>query len=258
MAKIGIFDSGVGGLSVFLEIKKRLPKCSYIYYGDNANCPYGIKGPDFILQRSREIAQSLQTAGADIIVVACNTATSYAVETLNTEMKVPVVGSVPGVKPAAAETKTGVVGVLATYGTLNAPLYNRIRNRWGANVEVVEHIGQGFVELVESFDFDSEYARKVVRDSVEPLVKQGADIIVLGCTHYPFLQDTIEKVANEVKPESTPLVSVYDPAPAIAKHVEALVFENGLNIEEQHPTVSLLSSGSDEILLKLYNKYLNS
>lgn len=258
MAKIGIFDSGVGGLSVFKEIKKRLPRCSYIYYGDNANCPYGIKGPDFILQRSREIASNLQAAGAEIIVVACNTATSYAVETLNKEMKVPVVGSVPGVKPAAAETKTGVVGVLATYGTLNAPLYNRIRNRWGANVEVVEHIGQGYVELVESFDFDSENAKKIVRESVEPLVEQGADIIVLGCTHYPFLKDTIEEVANKVKPSSTPFVSVYDPAPAIARHVEVLVMENGLNLDEPEPSITLLSSGSDEILMKLYNKYLNS
>lgn len=258
MAKIGVFDSGVGGLSVFKEIKKRLPKCSYIYYGDNANCPYGVKGPEFILQRSKEIALFLQNEGVGIIVVACNTATSYAVETLNEEMKVPVVGSVPGVKPAAAETRTGVIGVLATYGTLNAPLYNRIRNRWGANVEVVEHIGQGYVELVETFDFDSEYAKNVVRNSVEPLVKQGADIIVLGCTHYPFLKETIEEVANKIKPESTPLVTVYDPAPAIAKHVETIILENGLSIEEMNPTVTLLSSGSDEVLLKLYNKYLNS
>ena len=257
MAKIGIFDSGVGGLSVFKEIKKRLPGCSYIYYGDNANCPYGIKGPDFILQRSKEIASYLQNEGADIIVVACNTATSYAIETLNEEMEIPIVGSVPGVKPAAVETRTGVIGVLATYGTLNAPLYNRIRNRWGANVEVVEHIGLGYVELVESFDFDSEYAKNVVRNSVEPLVKQGADIIVLGCTHYPFLKDTIEDVANKIKPESTPLVTVYDPAPAIAKHVETIILENGLSIEDSEPAVKMLSSGSDEILFKLYNKYLN-
>ena len=252
MAKIGIFDSGVGGLSVFKEIKKRLPKCSYIYYGDNANCPYGIKGPDFILQRSREIAHFLETEGVDIIVVACNTATSYAVKTLEVEMKIPVIGTVPGVKPAAAETKTGVVGVLATFGTLNAPLYNRIRDKWGSNVEVVEHIGQGYVELVESLDLCSEHAKEVVKQSVEPLVMQGADIIVLGCTHYPFLKDTIEEVANEIKPTSAPPVTVYDPAPAIARHVEAIIHENGLNVENKEPSIRLLSSGSDEILKKLY------
>lgn len=257
MAKIGIFDSGVGGLSVFKEIKKRLPKCSYIYYGDNANCPYGIKGPDFILQRSREIAHYLESNGVDIIVMACNTATSYAVKTLDLEMKIPVIGTVPGVKPAAAETKTGVVGVLATFGTLNAPLYNRIRDRWGANVEVIEHIGQGYVELVEAFDLHSEHAKEVVRQSVEPLVKQGADIIVLGCTHYPFLKETIEEVADEIKPDSTPKITVYDPAPAIARHVESIILENGLDIEDAEATITLMSSGSDEILKKLYELSLN-
>lgn len=257
MAKIGIFDSGVGGLSVFKEIKKRLPKCSFIYYGDNANCPYGIKGPDFILQRSREIAHFLESKGVDIIVVACNTATSYAVKTLDVEMKIPVIGTVPGVKPAASETKTGVVGVLATFGTLNAPLYNRIRDRWGAHVEVVEHIGQGYVELVEALDLDSSHAKEVVKQSVEPLVKQGADIIVLGCTHYPFLKKTIEEVANEIKPDSAPIITVYDPAPAIARHVEAIIMEKGLDIEDKEPTVILLSSGSDEILKKLYELSLN-
>lgn len=256
MAKIGIFDSGVGGLSVFKEIKRRLPNCSYIYYGDNANCPYGIKGPDFILQRSREIAHYLESEGVDIIVVACNTATSYAVKTLEEEMSIPVIGTVPGVKPAAAETKTGVVGVLATFGTLNAPLYNRIRDRWGANVDVVEHIGQGYVELVESLDLHSVHARDVVKRSVEPLVSQGADIIVLGCTHYPFLKETIEEVANEIKPESTPLITIYDPAPAIARHVEAIIKEQGMRIEDPNPTIRLLSSGSDEILISLYESFI--
>lgn len=256
MAKIGIFDSGVGGLSVYKEIKKVLPESSYVYYGDNANCPYGIKGPNFILQRSREIAHYLKSQGVNIIVVACNTATSYAVEALAAEMKIPVIGTVPGVKPAAAETKTGVVGVLATFGTLNAPLYNRIRDRWGANVEVIEHIGQGFVELVESCELSSDYAKSVVRKSVEPLVKKGADILVLGCTHYPFLKETIEQVANEIKPLTTPWVVVYDPAPAIARHVESIIIENGLSKVEICPTVELISSGSGEILQKLYRSYI--
>ena len=255
MARIGIFDSGVGGLSVLREIKKKLPGCSYIYYGDNANCPYGMKGPDFIVRRFREIANLLVSKDIDVLVVACNTATSYAVNVLTEELSIPVIGTVPGVKPAAAETRTGVIGVLATYGTLNAPLYNRIRDKWGAQVEVVEQIGNGFVELVEACDLNSKHAIDVVKKSVEPLLLKGADIIVLGCTHYPFLKDTIEKVANDNKSDSTTSISIYDPAPAIARHVEAIIREKGLSVVDPDPSTLLLSSGSDKVLNKIFQLY---
>lgn len=256
MAKIGIFDSGVGGLSVFREIKKVLPLCSYVYYGDNANCPYGIKGPDFIKQRSIEITDFLISKNVDIIVIACNTATSYAIDHLREIYNIPFVGTVPGVKPAAKETNTGIIGVLATFGTLNAPLYNSIKDTWGTNVTVLEHIGDGFVELVERLEFSGKNAEEIIKNSVKPLVSKGADCLVLGCTHYPFLKETIEKVANEIKPKSTLFVDVYDSAPAIAKNVFNILSEKGIPLEESHNTIELHSSGSNKCLEKLFEECL--
>lgn len=253
MARIGIFDSGVGGLSVFREIKKVLPLSSYIYYGDNANCPYGIKGPDFIKQRSIEITKFLISKNVDIIVIACNTATSYAIDNLREIYNIPFVGTVPGVKPAAKETNTGIIGVLATFGTLNAPLYNSIKDTWGANVTVLEHIGEGFVELVENLEFSGIKTEETIKRSVKPLVTKGADCLVLGCTHYPFLKDAIEKVANEIKPESTPHIDVYDPAPAIARNVFNILSGNGVPLEECNPVVELHSSGLKKCMEELYN-----
>lgn len=254
MARIGIFDSGVGGLSVFREIKKVLPLSSYIYYGDNANCPYGIKGPDFIKQRSIEITDFLMSKNVDIVVIACNTATSYAIDNLREMYNVPFVGTVPGVKPAAKETNTGIIGVLATFGTLNAPLYNSIKDTWGANVTVLEHIGDGFVDLVENLEFSGKKAEEIIKESVNPLVTKGADCLVLGCTHYPFLKDTIEKVANEMKPEYVSHVDVYDPAPAIARNVLNILSGNGVALEESNPIVELHSSSINSCMEKLYNE----
>lgn len=254
MARIGIFDSGVGGLSVFREIKKVLPLSSYIYYGDNANCPYGIKGPDFILKRSIQITDFLLSKGVDIIVIACNTATSYAIDYLRDEYRIPFVGTVPGVKPAAKETNTGIIGVLATFGTLNAPLYNSIKDTWGSDVTVLEHIGDGFVELVENLEFSGTKTEETIEKSVKPLVLKGADCLVLGCTHYPFLKETIEKVANRIKPESTPYVDVYDSAPAIARNVFNILSAIGIALEDSNPVIELHSSGSISCLERLYNE----
>ena len=253
MARIGIFDSGVGGLSVFREIKKVLPLSSYIYYGDNANCPYGIKGPDFILKRSIQITDFLLSKNVDIIVIACNTATSYAIDYLREEYRIPFVGTVPGVKPAAKETNTGIIGVLATFGTLNAPLYNSIKDTWGRDVIVLEHIGEGFVELVENLDFSGAKTEKTIEKSIKPLVSKGADYLVLGCTHYPFLKETIEKVANRIKPANTTYVNVYDPSPAIASNVFNILSESGVSLEECCPIVELYSSGFKKSMEELYN-----
>lgn len=256
MARIGIFDSGVGGLSVFREIKKVLPSASYFYYGDNANCPYGIKGPNFILERSVQITDFLLSKDVDIIVIACNTATSYAMDYLKETYDIPFVGTVPGIKPAAKETHTGIIGVLATFGTLNAPLYNSIKNIWGANITVLEHIGDGFVELVERLELSGKNAEDIIKKSIKPLVSNGADCLVLGCTHYPFLKETIAKVANEIKPKSTPFVDIYDSAPAIAKNVYNILFNSGVKLEEDVPIVELYSSGTKECLEKLYEECL--
>lgn len=242
---IGIFDSGVGGLSVFREIKKILPEEKYVYYSDNAHCPYGEKSKEYIIDRARHITDFLIGQGADIIVVACNTATAAAIKTLREEYSIPFIGMEPAVKPAAAMTKTGVVGVLATAGTLKADKYKDTRGRYADDVQVVEHIGQGFVELVESGNTTGRKAESTIMESLEPLLDAGADTIVLGCTHYPFLSETISKVAASLTPDRA--VTIIDPAPAVARHLHEIMTEKAI-IRNDGFSLELLSSGCPDIL----------
>ena len=193
---IGIFDSGVGGLSVFREVRKLLPEESYIYYSDNAHCPYGEKSVEYIIGRAREITSFLISKGAEIIVVACNTATAAAIATLRDEFPVRFIGMEPAVKPAVKSTRTVVIGVLATAGTLKATKYIDTRAQWAKDVRIVEHIGQGFVELVENGITSGPEAEKTVSASLKPLLEEGADMIVLGCTHYPLLYNLIDSVTE--------------------------------------------------------------
>ena len=249
---IGIFDSGVGGLSVFREIRKVLPDEKYIYYSDNAHCPYGEKSKEYIIGRAREITRFLLDKGAEIIVVACNTATAAAISTLREEFPVRFIGMEPAVKPAATSTRTGVVGVLATAGTLKADKYLNTREKYKEGVRIAEHVGQGFVELVESGEISGERAESIVHDSIKPLLDEGADRIVLGCTHYPFLAETILKVASEIAPDRE--LEVIDPAPAVARHLVEVMKEEGLLGKDRVPgfEISLYSSGDDRILKETY------
>lgn len=250
---IGIFDSGIGGLSVFREIRKVLPEQSYVYYSDNAHCPYGEKTREYIIDRARAITRFLLEKGCEIIVVACNTATAAAIATLRDEFPVKFIGMEPAIKPAAQATKTGVVGVLATAGTLKATKYIDTRARWAQNVRIVEHIGQGFVELVEKGTTTGPEADSTVRTSLMPLLDAGADMIVLGCTHYPFLSETISKVASEAYPDRT--IKIIDPAPAVARHLIEVMTEEG--ISEKAPNgfiMELHASGDPATLLTTYNR----
>lgn len=250
---IGIFDSGIGGLSVFREIRKVLPEQSYVYYSDNAHCPYGEKTREYIIDRARAITRFLLEKGCEIIVVACNTATAAAIATLRDEFPVKFIGMEPAIKPAAQATKTGVVGVLATAGTLRATKYIDTRARWAQNVRIVEHIGQGFVELVEKGITTGPEAESTVRNSLMPLLDAGADMIVLGCTHYPFLSETISKVAAEAYPERE--IKIIDPAPAVARHLIEVMTEE--SISEKAPNgfgMELHASGDPTTLLTTYNR----
>lgn len=249
---IGIFDSGAGGLSVFKEIRKLLPEESYVYYSDNAHCPYGEKSREYIIDRARFITDFLLKEGADIIIVACNTATAAAISTLRVEYPgIPFIGMEPAIKPAVKKTKTGVVGVLATAGTLKADKYLNTREKWAEGVKMAEHIGQGFVELVENGKTHGEEAESVVRESLKPILDQGADVIVLGCTHYPFLSDTIAKVSKELYPERE--THIIDPAPAVARHILEVMQEQGLlEAAAKGFSMKLYSSGDDTCLNKTY------
>lgn len=248
---IGIFDSGVGGLSVFREIRKVLPDERYVYFSDNAHCPYGEKTREYIIERARAITETLLSKGADVIVVACNTATAAAIADLRERYDVPFIGMEPAVKPAASCTKTGVVGVLATAGTLKADKYLTTRGKYAEEVRFVEHVGEGFVELVENGNTSGAEAEKVVGKSLIPLLEAGADTIVLGCTHYPFLSDTILKVASEHFPDHE--ISVIDPAPAVARHLLDVMTTEGL-IRKDGFRIELHSSGDDTSLTQLYKK----
>lgn len=246
MAKIGIMDSGCGGLSVLRELLRVLPGEQYIFYADNANCPYGTKSPEFIISRSREIVAELLSEGAQAIVVACNTATAAAISTLRSEFPdVPFVGMEPAVKPAATGTQTGTIGVLATSGTLRASKYLDTRDHYAGNVRVIEHVGEGYVELVENLELDGDHAREVVEKSLRPLLDEGADVVVLGCTHYPFLRPLMESVAG-------PGVRFIDPAPAAARQLIKMLDKYGIAYgTEREGRVTLRSSGDPDSARKL-------
>ena len=247
MATIGIFDSGSGGLSVYREIVKLLPREHYLFFADNAHCPYGEKPASYIQDRARTITDILSGLGAEVIVVACNTATAAAIATLRTEYPdLPFIGMEPAVKPAALGTKSGVIGVLATAGTLKGSKYLKTRGQFEDNVRIVEHVGEGFVELVERGILDGAEAEKVVRASVEPLLDEGADILVLGCTHYPFLRPLIERIAG-------PGVQVIDPAPAVARHTVHVLRESGIPTGDGPFRIDLYSSGSPDSLRRIFS-----
>ena len=247
MATIGIFDSGSGGLSVLKEIRKVLPSGHFIYYADNAHCPYGEKSQDYIRDRARAVTRLLLDKGAELIVVACNTATGAAIAALREEFDVPFVGMEPAVKPAALGTRSGVIGVLATAGTLKASKYLNTKGLYQDNVRIEEHVGEGFVQLVERGELDGPEAERTVRASLQPLLDAGADIIVLGCTHYPFLRPVIERIAG-------PNVRIIDPAPAVARQVLRVLESRSADADPASPgnppegTLELLSSGDPATL----------
>ena len=250
MAKIGIFDSGAGGLSVFREIRKVLPDEEYIYYSDSANCPYGEKTVEFIIDRCRQITEFLINEGVEIIVVACNTATAAAIRTLREEYPIKFIGMEPAIKPAAQLTRTGIVGVLATAGTLKSEKYLRHKEKYASDIRIVEHVGEGFVELVEAGITSGTEAEATVKSSVEPLLEAGADTIVLGCTHYPFLSDVIIGLAG-------PEIRLIDPAPAIAKHLIEVMDEEGItygSADSKSSHIDLRTSGDPDILEKIFRQ----
>ena len=246
MATIGIFDSGSGGLSVYREIVKLLPQERYLFFADNAHCPYGEKTAEYIRDRARAITEILLGMGTDIIVVACNTATAAAIATLREEYPdTPFIGMEPAVKPAALGTETGVIGVLATAGTLKGSKYLKTKGRFEEDVRIVEHVGEGFVDLVENGILDGPEAYETVRRSLQPLLDAGADRIVLGCTHYPFLKPVIESIAG-------PGVQVIDPAPAVARQTVRILEANAIPTGDGPFSIDLYFSGEPDSLRRIF------
>lgn len=218
--RLGVFDSGLGGISVLKEIRLRMPSASLAYVADSAWVPYGSRGEGFIRQRARALADFLVEHGVEIIVVACNTATAAAVPTLRQSLRIPVVGMEPAVKPATAATRNGVVGVLATVGTLQSARFAALLDQFGSDIEVLTRACPGLVEQVEAGDLGGPRTRALVEQYVLPLVQGGADTLVLGCTHFPFLRPLIEATAG-------PGVKVIDTGEAVARRVEQVAKELG-------------------------------
>lgn len=212
MATIGVFDSGVGGLSVLREIRHLMPSADLLYVADSGHAPYGERSAAFIAARVEAIAKFFHQADVTAIVVACNTASAVAAHALRARFDMPVVAIEPAIKPAAQRTRSGVIGVLATPRTLQSPSIARLVDAHGRGVRVLMQACPGWVEQVERGELAGERTEALVARQIDPLLAQGADTLVLGCTHYPFLRDVIARLAG-------PNVELIDPAPAVAREL---------------------------------------
>jgi glutamate racemase len=201
LALIGVFDSGVGGLSILDEALRQLPDHDYLYFADSANAPYGERTPEWIGKRSLAVCKFLVGAGCQAIVVACNTATAEAIERIRAELKtIPVIGVEPGIKPAALQSQKGVVGVLATEATLRSDKFNSLLATLPGDCRFIKQAGAGLVPLIESGQLHSPETAALLAHHLEPMRAAGIDTLVLGCTHYPFLMSLIiDQLGSDIK-----------------------------------------------------------
>ena len=244
-APVGVFDSGVGGLSVLAEINRLLPNESLLYVADCGHIPYGEKSPEFIRQRCRQVAEFFQEQGAKAMVLACNTATVAAVADLREcYPQWPLVGMEPAVKPAAAATRSGVVGVLATTGTLKSAKFAALLDRFASDVRVITRPCPGLVELIEAGDLDSPVLRQLLQGYVEPLLAAGCDTLILGCTHYPFLKPLLAEMVP-------PAVAIIDTGAAVARQLQRLLGERDLLAVGPAQPAQFWTSASPEHLRKI-------
>ena len=250
VAPIGIFDSGLGGISVWQALHDALPNESLIYLGDGARCPYGTRSRQEVRDFTFEAVGRLLTEGCKMIVVACNTATAVAIKELRESYpNIPFVGLEPAVKPAALTTKSGVIGVLATKRSLEGDHFRRAEEKYGSEVRILKAVGEGFVEAVENNLEHTSETEDMVRRVVEPLVAQGVDKLVLGCTHYPFLRSVIERVAGDG-------VEIIDSSEAVARRVANLLDENGIRAEQSKAEYQFLTFADEAYAAKLRDKAL--
>ncbi|WKZ39099.1 MAG: glutamate racemase [Anaerolineales bacterium] len=248
---IGIFDSGVGGLSVLREIRTQMPNEHLIYFGDQGHVPYGPRSMEQIQGFSEGITKLLLNQNSKIIVVACNTASAAALKYLRaTFPDVQFVGMEPAVKPAAEKTQTGKVGVLATPATFQGALYASVVERFANGVELFQNTCTGLVDQIEKGELDSPATRAILEDALLPMLEKNIDTVVLGCTHYPFVIPLIEQIVGGN-------VRVIDPAPAVAKQVKRLLDAGGmLNQNGDEETIRFITSGEADSVKRLLSTLL--
>jgi glutamate racemase len=239
---IGIFDSGIGGTSIFKEIHSLLPNENCIYLADSKNAPYGNKSESEILQLSIKNTELLLNKGCKLIVVACNTATTNAISYLRSNYDAPFIGIEPAIKPAALNTQTKAIGILATKGTLSSHLFHKTTNLYASGIKVIEQIGEGIVPLIESGLLASDEMKALLKTYLKPMLEANIDYLVLGCTHYPYLIPILSKML-------TANVKIIDSGLAVAKQTKSILTSNDLlNTSEVKSNVNLFSNGDIAVL----------
>ncbi len=240
---IGIFDSGVGGLSVLRAVREQMPNESIIYFGDQGHVPYGSRSMEQIQNFSNGITNFLLEQNAKIMVVACNTASAAALKYLRAKFPdVQFVGMEPAVKPAAEQTQTGKVGVLATPATFQGALYASVVERFANGVELLQSPCHGLVQQIEQGNLEGEETRKILEDALLPMLEKNIDTVVLGCTHYPFVIPLIQRIVGAN-------VRVIDPAPSVARQAGRLLEARGMRKQSQAKgDIKFYTSGDPELL----------
>jgi len=218
---IGIFDSGIGGTSIWSEIHTLLPLEKTIYLSDSKNAPYGQKSTDQIIALAIKNTEYLLNKNCKLIVVACNTATTNAIKYLREKYQVPFIGIEPAIKPASLKTKTKTIGILATQGTLNSQLFASTANNLDTSIKIIEQIGNGLVELIENNKLISPEMNQLLKKHLKPFIENNIDHLVLGCTHYPYLIPQIKEIIGSQ-------ITIIDSGEAVARQTKAILEKNDL------------------------------
>lgn len=247
---IGVFDSGMGGLTVLKEIVKRFPYENTIYYADAINCPYGEKSREQVIEYTDKSIRFLIDKDVKIIVIACNTATSSAIDYLRTTYDIEFVAMEPAIKPAATSTKTGIIGVLATKRTIEGDTMKKLYEKWSDKATIISRIGSGLVDIVERNAEKEPLSMSIIREHINYMADNGADKIVLGCTHYPFLESQmLDIIAGRD-------IELINPAPAISIRVGNILSANGQLCTGNNTAIRLFYSSSDEEYnIRLRNRF---
>lgn len=240
---IGIFDSGIGGTSIWKEINELLPFESTIYLADSAYAPYGERSKDEIIELSIKNTEKLLELGSKIIVVACNTATTNAIKVLRNTYSIPFIGIEPAIKPAALQTQTRSIGILATKGTLSSELFSKTSDLYTKGIKVIEIIGSGLVELIESGEIYSDIMKTKLKDFLQPMIEQRIDHLVLGCSHYPYLIPVLRDILSED-------IKIIDSGEAVARQTKNVLSKENLLSDKNSIGTNLFYSNSDITVLK--------
>ncbi len=239
---IGLFDSGIGGTSIWKEVNALMPFENTIYLADSKNAPYGLKCKEEIIALSCKNTEFLLNNNCKIIVVACNTATTNAIKELRAKYKVPFIGIEPAIKPAALQTKTQTIGILATKGTLNSELFHQsVANH--PDVKIIEQIGHGLVQLIENGDINSPEMEELLKSYLNPMVEKNIDYLVLGCSHYPYLIPQIKKIIPEH-------IKIIDSGEAVAKQTQKILEQNHLLNNSKEKSSQIFYTNSEPAVLE--------